>query len=155
MNDFKEKFIRYIKRMGAGSMLISIIVHLVVIFFATLWVVSSVKPQREIKFQGGDNAGAPVPHPVKMSNIQPHLETLAKRLSVEIPNADVSLPDLPAFSASDNDSPALKSMPGATGAAGGPKGPLMPNFGFKEARPGGSLVGYLYDLKQINPTPPS
>ena len=150
MSDSKSKFLRYIRRVGAGSMLISVIVHLIIIGGATVWVVSSVQPQRKALFKGGDNAGSPVQHPVKMSNTQPKLDTLNKRLSVDSPNSAVNLPDLPSNTDSGVSSPALSTTIGTSpGAAGGLKGPLMPIFGFKEAQPGGTLVGRFYDLKQF------
>ena len=148
MSDFSKKIVRYIKRAGAGSMLVSIIVHVVVIIGATVWVVSSVQPQRKAQFKGGDNAASAVQHPVKMSNTQPKLDTLTKRLSVDTPNSTVSLPDLPANPDSGISSPAISTNSGAPGAAGGLKGPLMPIFGFKDAQTGGTLAGRLYDLKQ-------
>ncbi len=149
MSDFKNKFVRYIKRMGAGSMLISIIVHMLIISGATVWVVSSVHPQRKALFKGGDGGAAEVRHPVKMSNTQPHLDTLNKRLSVDSPNSDIALPDLPTTPDSALSSPSLNSNNLGAGAAGGLKGPLMPIFGFTEAQAGGTLVGNFYDFKQL------
>ena len=149
MSDFKNKFRRYIKSAGAGSMLISIIVHVIVIIGATVWVVSSVHPQRKALFKGGDNAGSPVQHPIKMSNTQPKLDTLNKRLSVDSPSSTVALPDLPSNQDSGVGSPTLNINAGNPGAAGGLRGPLMPLFGFKEAQPGGTLEGQFYDLKQF------
>lgn len=149
MSDLKTRVIRYLKRAGAGSMMISIIVHVVIVAVATIWVVSSVQVQRKAQFKGGDNAGSTVQHPVKMSNTQPHLDTLTKRLSVVTPNSAVALPDLPTNPDSGPSSPTLNgNLGGAPGAAGGLKGPLMPIFGFKEAQSGGTLVGRFYDLKQ-------
>ena len=156
MSDSQNKFIRYIKRMGAGSMLISIIVHVIVILFATIWVVSSVTPPRKAKFKGGDNAGSPVSHPVKMSNTQPKLDTLTKRLTVDSPNSTVSLPDLPSTPDTGPSAPAMGTPTGPNaGATGGLKGPLMPLFGFKEAQAGGTLVGRFYDLKQFRDRKPN
>ncbi len=155
MSDFSKKFTRYIKRAGAGSMLVSIIVHVVIIIGATVWVVSSVQPQRKAQFKGGDNAASAVQHPVKMSNTQPKLDTLTKRLSVDTPNSTVSLPDLPTNPDSGISSPSISTAAGAPGASGGLKGPLMPIFGFKEAQTGGSLVGRLYDLKQFRDHKPN
>ncbi|MFA6288462.1 MAG: PA14 domain-containing protein [Opitutaceae bacterium] len=155
MSDPKKKFVRYIRRMGAGSMLISIIVHVIVIIGATVWVVSSVQPQRKALFKGGDGGTSEVRRPVKMSNTQPKLDTLTKRLSVDSPNSTVSLPDLPTNPDSGLSSPALSNTSGVPGAAGGLKGPLMPLFGFKEAQPGGTLVGRLYDLKQFRDHKPN
>ncbi len=155
MSDSQNKFVRYIKRMGAGSMLVSIIVHVLIGIGATVWVVSSVQPQRKAQFKGGDNAASAVQHPVKMSNTQPKLDTLTKRLSVDTPNSTVSLPDLPTNPDSGISSPSISSASGAPGASGGLKGPLMPLFGFKEAQAGGTLVGRLYDLKQFRDHKPN
>ena len=143
MSDSKNKIVRYIKRMGAGSMLISIIVHVVVIIIATVWVVSSVHPQRKAMFKGGDDAGSTVQHPVKMSNTQPHLDTLTKRLSVDTPDAAVDLPDFPSLDTGMS-SPALDTKLGTAGGRGGLKGPIMPAFGFKEPPQSGALTGTLY-----------
>ncbi|MFA6288461.1 MAG: hypothetical protein WC661_13845 [Opitutaceae bacterium] len=144
MSDARNKFVRYIRRMGAGSMLISIIVHVIVIIGATVWVVSSVTPPRKALFKGGDGGTSEVRRPVKMSNTQPKLDTLTKRLSVDSPNSTVSLPDLPTNPDSGLSSPALGTNAGAPGAAGGLKGPLMPIFGFKEPVKSGSLIGTLF-----------
>ncbi len=155
MSESKNKLLRYIKRAGAGSMLISIIVHVIVIIGATVWVVSSVQPQRKALFKGGDNGGSPVQHPVKMSNTQPKLDTLNKRLSVDSPSATVALPDLPSNQDSGVGSPTLNTNAGNPGASGGLKGPLMPLFGFKEAQPGGTLIGTFYDFKQLRSLKPN
>jgi len=155
MSDSQNKLVRYIKRMGAGSMLVSIIIHVIIGIGATVWVVSSIQPQRKAQFKGGDNAASAVQHPVKMSNTQPKLDTLTKRLSVDTPNSTVSLPDLPTNPDSGVSSPSISSASGAPGASGGLKGPLMPLFGFKEAQAGGTLVGRFYDLKQFKDRKPN
>lgn len=130
-------------------MALSLFIHIVLLLCATLWVVSSVRTQRKAQFKGGDNAGAAVQHPVKMSNTQPHLDTLTKRLSVDNANSAVALPDLPTTPDSGPAAPLSNTSLGAAGAVGGLKGPLMPSFGFHERLSGGSLVGRLYDLKQL------
>lgn len=150
--------LRYLRRLGAGSLLVSVIIHVVVAILATLYVVASVTEKREAKFQGGNGgpSGPPsaVTHSVQMARTQPTLSNLSQRLAVDSPNAAVGLPDLP-------------EMPGVTLGGGGPsagpgfgagqgsgvgvgtgKGPVMPAFGFREARSGGTLTGRLYDLKQ-------
>lgn len=136
-------------------MLISIIIHVVIIIGATAWVVSSVKPQRKAQFKGGDRTAASVQHSVKMSNTQPHLETLAKRLSVDTPHSTVSLPDLPTPPGSGPRNPSLASGMGIGGPAGGLEGPIMPLFGFKEVQSGATLVGRFYDLKQFRDHKPN
>ncbi|MFA6288048.1 MAG: PA14 domain-containing protein [Opitutaceae bacterium] len=157
MPDFKTKVVRYLKRAGAGSMLISIIVHVFIIVGATVYVVSSVQPQRKALFKGGDGGTSEIRRPVKMSNTQPKLDTLTKRLSVDTPNAAVSLPDLPSNPDSGLGGPQLNSGPASSGSGAGTslKAPIMPAFGFKEARPGGTLVGRLYDLKQFRTRKPN
>lgn len=157
-------FLRYLRRLGAGSLLISVIIHLVVIIVATFYVVSTVQEKREAKFQGGSggtsNSPSQAQHRVQMSRQQQNLSTLSQRIAVDSPNAAVSLPDLPdmpGFSGSSGP----KAPGGAAGSGGGAgvgagfgKGPVMPSFGFREANPGGSLIGRLYDLKQLkNGTP--
>ena len=154
MSDFKKRCIRYIKRVGGGSMLISIIVHIIIIIAATIWVVSSVQPPRKTQFKGGDNAPA-AQHSVKMSNTQPHLDTLTKRLSVDTPNSTVSLPDLPTTPDSGPLNATLTSGLGTGGPTGGLKGPIMPLFGFKDVQPGATLVGRFYDLKQFRDHKPN
>ncbi|MBC8039138.1 MAG: hypothetical protein H7Y06_01200, partial [Opitutaceae bacterium] len=98
MSNFQKKFVRYLTRFGAGSMAISIIVHVIILGSATVWVVSSVQPQRKPSFQGGgNNSSAPaVQHAVKMANTQPNLAALTQRLVVENASSSVTLPDLPA-----------------------------------------------------------
>ncbi len=158
MNTFKRRFIRYLKGAGAGSMVISIIIHVVIGICATVWVVSSVKPQRKPSFQGGgNNTSAPaVQHSVKMANTQPNLAALTQRLVVENASSSVTLPDLPT---TGNTGPANLSTGGGLSGGGTPgggqgagignlKAPIMPMFGFKEAPSTGTLVGRFYDLKQ-------
>ena len=137
-------------RMGAGSMAISIIVHVFLLGGATVYVVSTAQPPRKASFCGGGGEGsaATIQRPVKMAPNQPNLATLNKRLSVASSNAAVALPDLP-----DTPNPSMAVGASAT-AAGGPaglgmglgnlKGPLMPTFGFKEPVKAGSLIGTLF-----------
>jgi len=153
MSDSQNWFIRYFKRLGAGSMLISIVIHVIVLSFATVWVVSSVQTQRKAQFRGGDGGTAEVSHPVRMAPTQPRLETLNQRLSVDSPSAAVALPDMPFMPASGGPSASSALDAGSTSAGfgAGPslKGPIMPAFGFRDAsQSGGSLIGRLYDLKQ-------
>jgi hypothetical protein len=163
MSDSPNKFVHYFKRFGAGSMLISIIIHVVIIICATVWVVSSVKPQRKPNFHGGgNNSSAPeVQHAVKMANTQPNLAALTQRLVVENAASSVTLPDLPSTGLSGS---GLLSPSGSLG--GGPsaglgagignlKAPIMPKFGFKEVQPGGTLVGNFYDFKQLSGLKPN
>jgi hypothetical protein len=155
MSDLKKRVIRYFKGAGAGSMLISIIVHSLVIGGATVYVIQTVKPPPKANFAGGGGNNAPaVQHPVKMSNTQPKLESLTKRLSVDTPSAGVSLPDLPTGSTGIGGpslSGSLGGGPAGPGVGAGPslRGPIMPAFGFREAQPNGTLVGNFYDFKQL------
>lgn len=152
MNSFQQRLLRYLKRAGAGSMLISIIIHVIILGGATIWVVSSVSPARKANFQGGSNTAGPVvEHAVQLANTQPNLDTLTQRLSVDTASSDIALPDLPSLGDSGPAGPATGTTPGGLGIGAGTgnlAAPVMPAFGFKEARPGGALVGYLYDLKQ-------
>jgi len=152
-----NRFLRYLRRLGAGSLLISIIIHVIVLLGATVYVISSVQEKRKASFQGGSGTGQPaassmVEHRVQMSHQQQNLSTITQRLAVDSPNAAVSLPDLPdmpGFSSSGG--PTLNGGLGGSGIGSGAglgKGPVMPSFGFREAQPGGSLRGYLYDFKQ-------
>ena len=47
--------LRYLRRLGAGSLMISVIIHVIILSIATVYVVSSVKEKREAKFQGGSS----------------------------------------------------------------------------------------------------
>ncbi len=158
MSNSENKFVRYLKRFGAGSMAISIIVHVIILVSATVWVVSSVQPPRKPNFQGGgNNTSAPaVQHSVKMANTQPNLAALTQRLVVENASSSVTLPDLPT---TGNTGPGSLSTGGGLSGGGTPgggqgagignlKAPIMPLFGFKEPPSTGTLVGRLYDLKQ-------
>ncbi|HTJ79917.1 MAG TPA: PA14 domain-containing protein [Rariglobus sp.] len=137
-------------------MLISIIVHVFIIGGATVWVVSSIQPQRKALFNGGENAAPEIRHPVKMSNTQPNLDTLTKRISVDTPDSVVALPDLPDSQDAGISSPSLAPAIGSPGGAGGGlAGPLMPIFGFKEPQKNGTLVGTLYDFKQLRGRKPN
>lgn len=151
--------LRYLRRLGAGSLLVSIIIHAVLVIIATICVVSGAQTKRTARFQGGSAgpSGPPaISHQVRMSRQQPTLATLNKRLSVDVPNADVTLPDLPDLPGVTGAGPVSGSgrgsgpgnAAGIGAGAGLGRGPVMPVFGFREAVPGGSLRGYLYDLKQ-------
>ncbi|WP_144353703.1 PA14 domain-containing protein [Rariglobus hedericola] len=155
---------RYLKRAGAGSMMISIIVHVFILGGATIWVVSSVQPARKANFQGGGNPSGPADtmRSVKMSNTQPKLDTLNKRLVVESAASSVTLPDLPPMSTGGPGGPSSAGGLGGSGSGAGAgaglgnlKSPIMPLFGFKEAQTGGTLVGRLYDLKQFRTGKPN
>src|SRR5438105_3827809 len=99
MSDSSNRLLRYFRRAGAGSFLISIVVHLILIGGATVYVVSSVREQRKASFQGGSTASPgprkDVQHKVQMSHQQEKLSAVTQRLAVDSPNASVSLPDLP------------------------------------------------------------
>ncbi len=148
--------LRYLRRLGAGSLMISVVVHLIVLGGATMFVLSSVRPPRKASFQGGNGgtpAGSSVEHRVQMSRKQPNLATLNRRLTVESPNASVALPDLPNLPGALGGGPGLKGNLGSGGdlgsGAGFGKGPAMPTFGFREPQRGGSLIGRFYDFKQL------
>lgn len=150
--------LRYLRRLGAGSLLVSVIIHVIVAIVATLYVISSSAEKREAKFQGGggSNSGPPAAatHSVQMARNQPTLSNLTQRLSVDSPNAAVGLPDLPEMpgvalgGGGPSSGAGIGSSLGAGVGAGTGKGPIMPAFGFRDARSGGSLAGRLYDLKQ-------
>ncbi len=153
-------FVRYLRRLGAGSLLVSVVIHLLLLGGATVYVVSSVQEQRKAQFQGGSGSGAAAPapamvqHQVQMAQQQPNLSSLNQRLMVDSPDAAVSLPDLPDMPGFSGGGPALGGDSGGFGGgsgvgAGFGKGPVMPAFGFREAQPGGSLVGRFYDFKQL------
>jgi len=158
MSSFGNRFVRYLRRLGAGSLLVSLVLHAVLIVIATAYVVSSVMEKREAKFQGGaegaGTAASSVQHRVQMSRLQPTLSTLNQRLSVDSPGAAVSLPDLPDVPGLAGGGPKMpgggeSGLGGQGVGAGTGRGPVMPSFGFRDAQPGGALVGHFYDLKQI------
>ena len=164
MSNFKATFVRYLKRAGAGSMMISVIVHVFILGGATVWVVSSVQPARKANFQGGGNpsGSADTQRSVKMSNTQPNLDTLNKRLVVESASSTITLPDLPSMSTGGPGGPSSSGGLGGSGNGAGAgagignlKAPIMPLFGFKDAQTGGTLVGRLYDLKQFRTGKPN
>lgn len=150
--------LRYLRRLGAGSLMISVIIHVIILSIATVYVVSSVKEKREAKFQGGSSGPSGPPaqteHRVQMARQQQNLSAINQRLAVDSPNASVSLPDLPDMPGFSGGGPALGGGFSGSGGdkgsgAGLGKGPTMPSFGFREAQPGGSLVGRFYDFKQL------
>lgn len=162
MSDSGNRLLRYLRRLGAGSLLISIIIHVVVIIVATMFVVSSVREERKTNFKGGSGTTASGPpdvqHRVQMSHHQPNLSAVNQRLVVDSPNAVISLPDLPDMPGSSGGAGKLGTGSGIGSGngvgAGGGAGPSMPAFGFREAQSGGSLVGRFYDFKQLaNATP--
>ena len=152
--------VRYLRRLGAGSLLISIVIHVVVLGLATVYVISTVQERRKALFQGGSGPGDAAPaaalvqHQVQMSRQQANLSALNQRLSVDSPDAVVGLPDLPDMPGFSAGGPTLDAGSGGFGAgigagAGFGKGPVMPAFGFRESQPGGALVGRFYDFKQL------
>jgi len=165
MSDAKGRLLWYFKRVGAGSMLVSIVLHVLVAILATIWVfTSSAPPKRKAVFQGGGSSSAGVQHAVQMARVQPSLDVLAKRLSVDTPTAAVSLSDMPPLPSVSLGGPSLPASLGkgmgigdgvGKGAGlGSLKGAIMPAFGFKDAVAGGSLTGAFYDFKQLrNGTP--
>src|SRR5690606_38342078 len=164
MTDSSNRFIRYLRRLGAGSLLVSVILHVVILILATVWVISNVQEERKASFQGGSGAASPGPvnqeHRVQMSRQQQNLSAVNQRLAVDSPNAAVSLPDLPAMPGFSAGGPALSGNLGGSGGgigsgAGLGKGPVMPAFGFREAGNTAALTGYLYDLKQTREEKPN
>lgn len=160
MSAKNNRLLRYLRRAGAGSLMISIIVHLIVIIIATLYVISNVHEQRKTAFQGSaapSGAHQEVQHKVQMSHQQRTLSSANKRLAVETPNATVSLPDLPDMPSFSASGPSMRSRAGAGSGsgAGTARAPLMPAFGFKEVQPGGTLVGNFYDFKQLRTGKPN
>ena len=158
--------VRYLRRFGAGSLLVSVAIHGVVLSLATVYVISTVHEQRKALFQGGSGPGdaapaATIQHQVQMSRQQANLSALSQRLSVDSPDAAVGLPDLPDMPGFSAGGPSLDAgsaggLGGGVGAgAGFGKGPVMPAFGFREAQPGGALVGRFYDFKQLAGAKPS
>ncbi|MBW8781146.1 MAG: hypothetical protein JF599_04555 [Verrucomicrobia bacterium] len=162
MSDSSHRLLRYFRRAGAGSLLISLIVHVILIGAATVYVVSTVREQRKASFQGGSGNPSPgrqdVQHKVQMAKQQQNLSAVTQRLAVDSPNASVSLPDLPDMPGFSGGGPATGNLGGSGGGSGAgvgsPRAPLMP-FGFREPQPGGSLVGHLYDLKQLTTRKPN
>ena len=53
--------LRYLRRLGAGSLLISVVLHVAVIGVATGYVISTVREQRKASVQGGPPSGGPAP----------------------------------------------------------------------------------------------
>lgn len=154
-------FLRYFRRVGAGSLAISIALHVALLITATVYVVSTVQEERKLAFQGGSGPASAGPaaqeHRVQVARNQATLSNVNKRLSVDSPNAAVSVPDLP-------DLPGLSTLGagpvgprGSLGGSGGGAGqgvgsalgPIMPSFGFRDPQAGGTLLGRFYDLKQF------
>ena len=159
-SDHPHIILRYLRRLGAGSLLISILIHLIVLGGAAVYVISSVRaPIRPSSPSGagGVSMAPPADRHVPVPRQSPSLATLPSRLTVETSNSAVSLPDLPNLPGTSGVGPVVK---GTLDGVGGPdtvgpigKGPINP-FGPRESQPGGSLVGRFYDFKQLaGPSP--
>jgi len=161
----RGKFLTYLLRLGAGSLAISILVHVFFVGLATIYVVSVVTEQRKVAFTGGgsgDGSGGPASetrHQVSVArqNTTPVPSSLSQKLVVEGASS-VALPELPALglppSAASSSAGAVGSLGGGLGSGGGTgagAGPgtgalrMMP-FGLSAAPKSGALTGTLYLL---------
>lgn len=153
----------YLARVGAGSLAVSIAIHVAFIAIATIYVVSVVNEQRKVSFIGegaGDGSGgaaAETRHQVSVArqNTTPVPSALSPKLVVEGAST-VALPELPALSVASSTfsspSGAAASLGGGLGSGvgtGSGIGPgtgalrMMP-FGLLQAPKSGALTGTLY-----------
>ena len=159
----RPKWLVYLARVGAGSLAVSIVIHVVFIVIATLYVVSVVNEQRKVAFTGGGagdgtgGAAAETRHQVSVArqNTTPVPSALSQKLVVEGASS-VALPELPALGVASS---AVSSSTGAAGSLGGGLGTgagtgsgagpgtgalrMMP-FGLLQAPKSGALTGTLY-----------
>jgi len=155
------------RRLGGGSLTISIIIHAVVLVLGLFWILNVIPPEKEkvvdFRSSGGKSAGAPGPQSEKKRNVSQN-RSIQRVAAVNI-SSSMALPDpvLDAGSALQS----LGSLGGSMGAGGlggsgngggighgdglGPgmaPGPVPQNpFGMLSRNPTG-LVGTFYDLKQ-------
>lgn len=159
----RQKWLVYLARVGAGSLAVSIVIHVAFIVIAAVYVVSVVGEQRKVAFTGGGSgdgsggAAAETRHQVSVArqNTTPVSSALSQKLVVEGASA-IALPELPALGVASS---AVSSSAGAAGSLGGGLGSgagtgsgagpgtgalrMMP-FGLQQAPPSGALVGTLY-----------
>lgn len=160
----RPKWLVYLARVGAGSLAVSVVIHVVFIVIAGIYVVSVVNEQRKVAFTGGgsgDGSGGPAAetrHQVSVArqNATPVPSALSQKLVVEGASA-VALPELPALgmpasAASSSAGGAAGSLGGGLGSGAGTgsgAGPgtgalrMMP-FGLLQAPKSGALTGTLY-----------
>ncbi|MBC8040438.1 MAG: hypothetical protein H7Y06_07850 [Opitutaceae bacterium] len=156
-----SKIAIYFRRVGAGSLFISVAVHAVLIILAITYAITVVREERKVAFRGdGTHNGGPrsPEHRVTMARQQTSLAMATKRLSVDSPSANVSLPDLPDMPSISGGSMGMTGSFGGGGTGGGGpagggagnsmKAPPMPAFGFRQPQKMVLLEGTFYDLKQ-------
>lgn len=120
----RRKWLVYLARVGAGSLALSIVIHVGFIAIATLYVVSVVNEQRKVAFTGGgagDGTGGAVAetrHQVSVArqNVTPVPSSLSQKLVVEGASS-VALTELPALGMPAS---AASSSAGGAGVAGAP-----------------------------------
>ena len=171
----RRKLLAYLARVGAGSLALSIAIHVGFVAIATFYVVSVVSEQRKVAFTGGgsgDGTGGPAAesrHQVSVArqNATPVPSALSQKLVVEGASS-VALPELPALgmpasavsASSGGPSGSLGGGLGSGAGTGTGAGPgtgalrMMP-FGLLQAPKAGALTGYLYDLKQSRARKPN
>ena len=159
----RPRLLVYLARVGAGSLFLSIAVHVAFVIIAALYVVSIVGEKRKVAFTGGGagdgsgGAAAEVRHQVSVArqNTTPVPTALSQKIVVD-GAASVALPELPTLGMPAS---AISSSAGATGSLGGGLGSgagtgsgvgtgtgalrMMP-FGLLQAPKSGALVGTLY-----------
>jgi len=159
----RRKWLVYLAKMGAGSLVLSIVIHLIFVIIAAIYVVSIVTEQRKVAFAGGgsgDGTGgvaSEVRHQVSVArqNTTPIPSALSQKIVVD-GAASVALPELPSLSMPSS---AVSSSPASSGSLGGGLGTgagtgagagpgtgalrMMP-FGLSRAPSSGALAGTLY-----------
>lgn len=159
----RPKWLVNLARVGAGSLAVSIVIHVIFVVIAAIYVVSVVSEQRKVAFTGGGagdgsgGAAAEVRHNVSVArqNTTPVPSALSQKIVVEGASA-VALPELPNLGMPAS---AVSSSAGATGSLGGGLGSglgagsgagpgtgslrMMP-FGLLQAPKSGALVGTLF-----------
>ena len=160
----RPKWLAYLARVGAGSLALSIAIHVGFVGVATFYVVSVVSEQRKVAFTGGgsgDGSGGPAAesrHQVSVArqNATPVPSALSQKLVVEGASA-VALPELPALgmpasavsASSGGPSGSLGGGLGSGAGTGAGAGPgtgalrMMP-FGLLQPPKSGALTGTLY-----------
>lgn len=159
----RPRILIYLARVGAGSLFLSIAIHLAFVIIATLYAVSVVGEKRKVAFTGGGagdgsgGAAAEVRHQVSVArqNTTPVPTALSQKIVVD-GAASVALPELPTLAMPAS---SVSSAAGATGSLGGGLGSgagtgagagpgtgalrMMP-FGLSRAPKSGALAGTLY-----------
>jgi hypothetical protein len=151
------------KIFASKFLFVSILIHLFFVAGAAYYVVQRFSPRPKLTFKEGPPSSNPskhaIEHKVSMAKQRKTMSAPAQAKRIMTAGlATVALPEMPSMPTATEIIPGKMAGMGGNGIGMGPPGGgmgnggggggAMPLFGFRERGGGGSLTGYLYDLKQ-------